>query len=259
MLLNAHIYSPEHLFAAGNTCFVNVALQCLRYTPQLATSIIPDLMTLSPLPEEGSFSDSNLALPRISLQQSPVKHNGQQEVHQADSHQHFSTAAQEQSKDASRDPSELQLMNGESGAHREPGASLLRIPEVASVTAPSQQYDEGKPHSSQGLSQSTQAFQADALDSAQLALQQQPGSTQIQGSGPHDQQQQQHQQAHPTAANAHGPAAAQADGTTAEQQSPVLPVCVPLKKGEIADSFRALVREVCKSDMTVSILEAAIL
>lgn len=35
---------------AGNTCFVNVALQCLRYTPHLAQSIVPDLVTLSPLP-----------------------------------------------------------------------------------------------------------------------------------------------------------------------------------------------------------------
>jgi ubiquitin C-terminal hydrolase len=29
---------------AGNTCFVNAAMQCLRYTPGLPLMILPDLL-----------------------------------------------------------------------------------------------------------------------------------------------------------------------------------------------------------------------
>ena len=37
---------------AGNTCFVNVALQCLRYTPKLPQAIYPDLVRFSLIEQE---------------------------------------------------------------------------------------------------------------------------------------------------------------------------------------------------------------
>ena len=42
----------EFRCAAGNTCFVNVALQCLRYTPTLKQAIISDLLSLPAMDQQ---------------------------------------------------------------------------------------------------------------------------------------------------------------------------------------------------------------
>ena len=48
------IQHASHIFCAhaGNTCFVNVALQCLRYTPTLEQSIISDLLSVPSMDQQ---------------------------------------------------------------------------------------------------------------------------------------------------------------------------------------------------------------
>lgn len=43
------VLSLHCAFLAGNTCFVNAAVQCLRYTPGLPLMLIPDLLDPQPL------------------------------------------------------------------------------------------------------------------------------------------------------------------------------------------------------------------
>lgn len=248
------------LSAAGNTCFVNVALQCLRYTPQLATAIIPDLMTLSPLPEDGPFPNSSLALPRISLQQSPVKHSSHEDPHdlpQSSSPQQLQLTAQTLDSHAAPPEQQASLLPEEGNQHQHVGheqtqaqqaathgaqqqsvaSTAAQLPEVSSVVAPSQQYDEGKQHQSNALQPSPQALHS-AGDGGQSA--QQGDSSQLQSVAP------QQQPADVPAVGDDSAAAPPNESTTEKQPPPVAPVRIPLKKGEIADAFRALVREVCK-------------
>lgn len=39
---------PPCGMAAGNTCFVNAAVQCLRYTPGLPLMLLPGLLDVPP-------------------------------------------------------------------------------------------------------------------------------------------------------------------------------------------------------------------
>jgi ubiquitin C-terminal hydrolase len=48
------------LYTAGNTCFINAAVQCLRHTPGLALTVLPDLLTLQ------QASDSDPGTPKRS-------------------------------------------------------------------------------------------------------------------------------------------------------------------------------------------------
>lgn len=41
----AHVYP----LGAGNTCFINAAVQCLRHTPGLALTVLPDLLSMLPI------------------------------------------------------------------------------------------------------------------------------------------------------------------------------------------------------------------
>ena len=250
---------------AGNTCFVNVALQCLRYTPQLATAIIPDLMTLSPLPESGSFSNSSLALPRISLQQSPVKRSSPEhspDLLQSGSPQQSHSAAQSlgshaaasqqqgmlsqeqgsENQHVGHEQPQTQHTNGHAVAPQHGDApALTGIPETSSVMSPSQRYDEGKQHSSRPLELDAQPAQSTVDDTAA----QQQGGSLLQGAGA------QQQPVNAVVDGDDGAAAPPNESTAEKQPPPVAPVRIPLKKGEIADSFRALVREVCQHKMSI--------
>lgn len=215
-------------------------------------------MTLSPLPEESSLPNSSQALPRISLQQSIAQRSHEFQtgsLHHAHASaqtpatdavatpQHASPA-QEQSNHShltSHDQSQVQHAGGQSAAQFQTGAAanLAQIPEVVSVTAPSQQFDEGKQYSSQASGLSAQAAQAAAVSDGSISAQQQAGSNESQAAGV------QQQPATAPAGADNLAAAAPSQSTADKQPPPVVPARVPLKKGEIADSFRALVREVC--------------
>ena len=54
---------------AGNTCFVNAAVQCLRYTPGLPLMLLPDLLSAPlslealPAPAQGAIATVTLRAP----------------------------------------------------------------------------------------------------------------------------------------------------------------------------------------------------
>ncbi len=54
------IQHVSHIFCvhAGNTCFVNVALQCLRYTPTLEQSIVSDLLSFPSMDQQDPSASS---------------------------------------------------------------------------------------------------------------------------------------------------------------------------------------------------------
>ncbi len=54
----AHAVPHTPCAHAGNTCFVNVALQCLRYTPTLEQSIISDLLSVPSMDQQGPSASS---------------------------------------------------------------------------------------------------------------------------------------------------------------------------------------------------------
>ena len=49
----------QSLCHAGNTCFVNVALQCLRYTPTLEQSIVSDLLSFPSMDQQDPSASSS--------------------------------------------------------------------------------------------------------------------------------------------------------------------------------------------------------
>jgi hypothetical protein len=50
--MTIQVWVSHSLCHAGNTCFVNVALQCLRYTPTLEQSIISDLLSFPSMDQQ---------------------------------------------------------------------------------------------------------------------------------------------------------------------------------------------------------------
>ncbi len=65
-----HHWTLWPLDIAGNTCFVNVALQCLRHTPGLPLMLLPDLLN-APTPDSQPATPTSAAA--LSPQLAPIR------------------------------------------------------------------------------------------------------------------------------------------------------------------------------------------
>ena len=299
------------LCLAGNTCFVNVALQCLRYTPKLPQAIYPDLVRFSLIEQEpvampvspGSRtaaawnaepSHSGSELPSVpetaALANEPIQISSptaslnsqvggsalsglnsnkpypQHSMHSTGQADPILNGAEPQHSVHSMSQQSqipmLQLLQDQTGEHPDlhpsqpvsiPPSHTGMAPHSHSGTSPQEQLPNSSPEYLAGsLTVSVSESPGGVADTS--------GSNAT-GEGPLVQQRQQQQQQQPQQQRLSGEAAqpmatadsmpgddsekAPANQSTATRQPP--PVAVPrapLKKGEIAESFRTLVKQV---------------
>ena len=287
-----------HSFAhAGNTCFVNVALQCLRYTPKLAQAIYPDLIRFSLIEQEPvampvSVDSSRVAAPSVELTHSGSELPSVPETRtladlpmqisspstslnsQADGFAHSnsnsnSSAANPQHSmpstgNQARIPMHQLLQDGQDVHASQPvavPASHAHIPNHAASSLQDQlqgsspetlagsRLDSLASSDSTNISPSTDTLAGSASTSVT--------STALSGALPQEQQ----QLPQPAQTSSHADSAQQAAGavanpgddsdqapanasTAVKQAPPVAAAATPLKKGEFAESFRTLVKQV---------------
>ena len=289
------------LYVAGNTCFVNVALQCLRYTPKLPQAIYPDLVRFSLMEQEPvampvSLESSTEAVPSFEPSQSGSELPSVPETTAlADELLQLSTPSASLNSQADG-PANMNLNGPQHSTHSTAQAHLVSSPvePQQTVHCMSQQpqipmlqllQDQRPPHDS------SQPVSIPISDTGSLSHPGPPPQEQLQGSsldpvagsrltspasssnptvsvsdspsggastsGPHavvvgpllQQQPQSTEQAQRVASADSTPgddsAKAPANQSTPVQQAPPVAVPrVPLKKGEIAESFRALIKQV---------------
>ena len=299
---------------AGNTCFVNVALQCLRYTPKLPQAIYPDLVRFSLIEQEpvampvstesttepaASFdpthSGSDLpsvpeasALADMAMQiSSPsASLNSQADglaapdsnLNAPDLQQSIHSTGQARSNLNAAEPQ--QSMHSTSSQNQAPTYQMfqnqtsqqpqMHVSQPIGVPAPhtglashsgvspQEQLQGSSPQSLVG-SRLNSLASSDSVDASPhtvstdspVGITNNPGA-QAMLSNPvrqHTQQQESlAEPAQPGAGSAQGDDSEKAppnESTPAKQPPPVAAPRVPLKKGEIAESFRTLVKQVC--------------
>ena len=280
------IQHVSHIFCAhaGNTCFVNVALQCLRYTPTLEQSIVSDLLSfpsmdqqdpsasspaenaahaapsldrlsgnqeLQSVPESAPMDDTSVQSPALSTSNGalPLSETSSNVEALPPHHSMHSVVLQSQSQ--SQPPMhQQQAVNGNQhhslpvgipySQHSVPSHSRMSSMEQLPGQSPDQQLTHASGFSPQtvsisdspvGLSVNTSSGGADTMtdghvtdqqdDSAQLAAGTSPAA--VEGDD-----------------SAKGPTN---ESTIAKQPQPVSVPRVPLRRGQIADSFKTLVKQ----------------
>ncbi len=266
---------------AGNTCFVNVALQCLRYTPTLEQSIISDLLSvpsmdqhdpsiltpaenaapsldrlsgnqeLQSVPESAPMQDTSVQTPALSTS------NGALPLFQTSSNveafppQHSMHSAVLQSQSQSQPPMHQQQAVTGIQHHSLPvgipysQASLpshnrSSLTEQLPGQSPDQQLTYASGFSPQtvsisdspvGLSVSTSSGGADTMTNGHMTDQPDDSAQPAAGTSP---------AAVEGDDSAKGPTN---ESTIAKQPQPVSVPRVPLRRGQIADSFKTLVKQ----------------
>lgn len=293
------------LCAVGNTCFVNVALQCLRYTPKLPQAIYPDLLRFSLMEQEPVAMPVSLPSSiEAALSCDAACHSASELPSVPET-----TALADQSADISTPsapvhsqangpaPSNLNSPFHEQSVHNTGQANPVLSAAEAQQSVPSMSQQPEVPmlqllqdRPEQPQLQSSQPVSIPGPHNGMVSHPQPPAQHQLQGSSPdlgaesewtglsgsntshqtasisdppagdaspsgpfelaagQQQAQQQPQQLAGAAAESvpgDDSAQAPANQSTAAKQPPPVPVArVPLKKGEIAESFRALVKQV---------------
>ena len=299
------------VLCAGNTCFVNVALQCLRYTPKLPQAIYPDLVRFSlieqepvampvsvesttesapsfdpmhsgsdlpSVPEASALADvaTQISTPSASLNSQPdgfATSNSnlnatdlQQSMHSTgQARSNLNTAEPQQSMHSTSGPDQHQLSQDQQAqmqasqpigvpASHAGLTSHSRVSHQEQLHASSPQSLAGSRLSSLASSDSVNASPRTVTEASPVGIADNPGAGTLL-SNPASQQQQQMQQqqsyaesAQPGADPTHGDDSDKAppnESIPAKQPPPVAAPQVPLKKGDIAESFRTLVKQVC--------------
>ena len=318
--------------SAGNTCFVNVALQCLRYTPKLPQAIYPDLVRFSLIEQqpvampvspdsctaaivnaEPSHSGSELpsvpettAVAQVQISNPSATLNSQAEGpalsglnsnNSYPQHSMHSTGQAHLNSNDSAEPQQSvhsmsqqsqipmsQLLQDQTAEHPDlhpsqpvsiPPSHTGIAPHSCSETSPQEQLPSLSPDRLTGTnlnslaSSDTSNHTVSVLDSPGGVL----GTSSPIAAGERQPllQQQQQQQLQGQQQQLPGDAAQQMattdstpgddsekappnQSTAARQPPPVAVPRVPLKKGEIAESFRTLVKQVTGAPTTFTVL-----